>query len=237
MASLSPYTTQDLMDAIYVAVDNDPSSSSDATQDEWVARLRLINMGIAAWDRQDVIWNELWTLYTHPTPVTATNTFLITTTDYRQYPGAYLMFTAANNTVQYMDIINPNQAQQYINIGSRKAYITGNAAVGFTINFTFTPSATDSLIGNIMALYYYKSPAKMVDGTSKPEMSDPQYLVSYVAAKKNLFNGRTAIAEDFLDDAEASMDNMRIRNEFVIPGGDNRIPDVDITRDGDSFGL
>ena len=225
------------MDEIYVAVDNDPTSSADSTQDEWVARLRLINMGLRAWERQDVSWNELWTLYTHATAVTTSSSYIMAATDFRFMPGSYLQFKDSNGNYQYMDIIKPDVAQQNIKVGARKAWITGNASAGYTINFTFTPTVTDQLIGMSMSLYYYKSAKKMALATDIPEMGDPSCLVSYVAAKKNLFNGRSGIAQDYLSDWQESMDNMRIRNEMTIPYGDNRIPDGDIVRDGDSFGL
>jgi len=179
----------------------------------------------------------LWTLYTHATPVSTVATYAISATDFRAYPGSYIMFTDANGNIQYMDIVKPENAIPLIKIGARRAFITGNPSVGYTINFTFTPTASDQLIGLTMSLYYYKSALKMASATDKPEMNDPQYLVSYVAAKKNLFNGRADIANDYLEDAQEAMDNMRIRNEFVVPYGDNRTPDVDIVRDGDSLGL
>ena len=221
---------------VYVAVDNDPTSSADSTQDEWVARLRLINMGIASWERQDVIWHELLITYTHGTPITAAQSFLTTMNDFRGLPGANLQFVDANSNITYMELVEPSKAQYLQLGGARKAYVTGNSALGFTMNFTFILGATDPLIGRTMSLMYYKSAAKMVGATDKPEMNDPQYLVSYVAAKKNLFNGRTDIASNYLNDAQESMDNMRIRNEFTPPYGDNRLPDVDLVRDGDSLG-
>ena len=202
MASLEPATVQDLMDEIYVNVDNDPTSSTDSTQDEWTARLRLIISGIRKWEAQDVAWNELWTYYTHPTPITTTNSYLMTATDYRHMPGSFLMFTTAAGTIIYLDIIKPDQAPSAISSNARRAYVTGSGRTGYTINLTFTPLATDQLIGLTMSLYYYRSAFKPTVATDLIEMGDPSYLISFVSAKKNLFNGRTEIAQDFLDDAQ-----------------------------------
>ena len=239
MASLSPFSVQDAMDMIYVAVDNDPASSTDTTQDEWTARLRLINMCIGAWESQDVIWRELWTTYTHGSPISAANqTYTIAATDYRGYDGSFLMFTdPTSGNILTIDVIRQSQVQPATLQGARKAYITGNARTGFVINFTFTLVTGDQLIGRTMSLYYYKSATKMTLPTDLIEMSDPQYIVNWVAGKKNLFNGRTDIASDYLDSADLCMQNMRIRNEFTEPFADNRMPDVDAVRDGDSFGL
>jgi len=236
MADLTPYIVQDLMDAIYVNVDNDPTSSTDSTQDEWVARLRLINRAIGHWKSQDVIWNELWTTYTHGTPVAVGNSIVTTITNYTNLPGGFLMFTDANNNISYMDIVKPVDVQAAVRAGSRRAYITGSAGSA-TVNFTFTLATGDQLIGQIMSLYYYKAPKKMAVAGDTPDMSDPEYIINYVSAKKNLFNGRSGIAQDYADDAQECLDNMRIRNEYVIPYGDNRLPDVDLIRDGDSIGL
>lgn len=239
MASLVPYSVQDLMDEIYVAVDNDPTSSSDSTQDEWTARLRLINMGIAAWERQDVDWLELRTKYTYPTTVPATRSITLTSlTDYRELLGSFVRFYDVNgNPVERMDVINPKDAEAFDVAEQRKCYVTGNAKAGWALNFCFTPAATDPIVGQSMSFWYYKSAAKVSLATDVIEMSDPQYLVSYVSAKKNLFNGRSGIAQDYLDDAQECMDNMRIKNETGAPYQDNRLPDGDLVRDGSSLGL
>ena len=239
MASLSPTSVQDLMDMIYVAVDNDPTSSTDSTQDEYVARLRLCNMAISTWESQDVIWRELWTTYTHPTPVVVTaQTYTLTITDYRGYDGSFLMFTdPVSNNIAVIDIIKVNQVQPAVLSGARKAYITGNPRTGFIINFTFPLIAGDQLIGRTMSLQYYKSATKITVATDIIEMSDPFFIVNWVSGKKNLFNGRTDIASDYFDGADDCMRKMRIRNEYTEPFADNRMPDVDLIRDGDGFGL
>lgn len=233
-----PYSVQDIMDEIYVAVDNDPTSSTDSTQDEWLARLRLINMGISAWERQDVNWKELWNVYTYPTPVAASQSFVLTNlADYRRLLGGFVTFTDTNGNVTLMDVIRVDEGQYFSFAGQRKCYLVGNASGGWTFNFTFPITATDALVGQTLTIPYYKSALKMAVATDKPEMSDPSYLVNYVAYKKNFFNGRTDIGNDYSNDAQEAMDNMRVRNETPGPNQDNRIADTDIIRDGSSFGF
>lgn len=235
MASLQPYTVQDLLDEIYVAVDNDPTSSTDSSQDEWTARVRLINSGIREWEKQDVYWNELWTPYTISNNVGASQTISLSMTDFR-FPGDYVAFTL-NGAVTNIEIIKPEEAFKYVNAGSRAAYITGNNSAGWTLNLTWVPASGDGVFGSVATFHYYKSALKMAAATDKPEMSDPSYLISYVAYIKNLFNGRVDLAEAYQASAIEAMDNMRIRNEMRVHYGSTEIEDNDLVRNSAAFGL
>lgn len=226
---------QDILDQVYVNVDDDPTSSTTA-DDEQTARIRLINSAIRAWGRQDVLWKELWTLYTHGSGLTNTTTYPIAATDYLQ-PGSLLYLTDSNGNQSFIDIIKPEQAIKYVQQGPRNAaFITGNPSTGWTLNLTWTPSVGDQYYGLIPSFYYYKSPATVSATTDKPEMSDPSYCVWYVTAQKQLFNNRTDMAEDAMSQATECMDNMRIRNEMVANYQDNTIEDVDLFRYNDSLG-
>jgi hypothetical protein len=229
-------TLQDIMDEIYVAVDNDPTNSTNQ-DDEWTARLRLINMGIKAWEREDVLWNELWSTYTHGSAVTGAQTYVIAATDFR-FPGSYVSFTL-NGAVTYVEIIKPEEAFKYLNNnnGIQAVYITGNPSAGWTINLTWIPVSGDQFYGSTMSLNYYKSATRMATTTDKPEMSDPSYLVNFVAYRKNLYNGRSNVAQDYITQAQSCIDNMKIRNEMRVPYGHRGIEDTDFVVSSDSLGM
>lgn len=236
MASTVPMTIQDIMDEVFVAVDNDPTSSTDTTQDEWTARLRLVNMAIKAWEREDVLWQELWSTYTHGSTVTAATTYVISATDYR-FNGSYLKFTL-NGADNYLEIVEPEEGFKYALSGSKAAYITGNPSTGWTINLTFTPTSGDAYFGATMSFNYYKSATKMTTTiTDKPEMSDPSFIVSYVAYRKNLYNGRANVAADYQADMINAMDSMKTRNAMRIPYGSREIEDLDLIRNNSALGI
>lgn len=222
------------MDEIYVAVDNDPTNSTNQ-DDEWTARLRLINMAISAWEGMDTYWNELWTTYTHGSPVTNTTTYVISAADYR-FPGSYMKFSL-NGSDTYLEIIHPEEAFKYVNSGVRAVYITGDLGVGFTVNLTWTPASGDGFYGSTMTHNYYKSALKMTTSTDIPDMSDPNYIVNFVSYRKNLYNGRSNVAADYQAAAQTCMDNMVIRNAERINYGSNAIEDIDAIRSNSALGI
>lgn len=233
MTATVPMTTQDIMDEIYVAVDNDPSSST-TQDDEYTARLRLINMAIKSWEREDVLWDELWSTYTHGSTVSATTTYTISATDYRS-AGSYMQFTL-NGANTYLEIVKPEEAFKYAQTGSKAVYITGNPSVGWTINLTWTPVSGDNFFGSTMSFNYYKSASRMVLTTDKPEMSDPSYIVNFVAYRKNLYNGRSNVAQDYLAQTQTCIDKMKVRNAMRVHYGSRELEDLDLIRSNASLG-
>lgn len=235
MASILPKTVQDLMDEIYVAVDNDPTNSTNV-DDEWTARLRLINMAISNWESQDCYWNELWDTYTHASTVSSATSYPIAAADYR-LPGSYMKFTL-NGSDTYLEIVHPEEAFKYAKNGAAAVYITGNQRDGFTINLTFTPADGDQYYGSTMSHNYYKSATRMTTTTSDiPEMSDPEYIVNFVAYRKNLYNGRSNVASDYQAAAQRCMDDMISRNDERVNYGSSAIEDIDSIRYNSVMGL
>lgn len=234
MTAIDPFTLQDIMDAIYVAVDNDPTSSL-TQDDEYTSRLRLCNMAIATWMRQDVLWNELWKTYTHNATVSS-STITLTMTDMRM-PGSWVRFQDSNGNIAIrLDVIKPFQAANYTAAGRQAVYFTGNQSAGWTMNFTVTPASGDNVYGNTPIFDYYKSPTRLVNTTDVPEMSNPFYIVHFVSYRKNLYNGRSNVAQDDLASAQDCMDNMKISNAMNVHYSDQEIEDVEIIRTNSSLG-
>lgn len=238
-----PMTVQDILDEIYTNVDDDPTSSVTA-DDEQTSRIRLINMAIQTWGRKDVYWRELWKKYTHGSALTTATTYVISATDFLQ-PGSLLYLTDASNNVQFLDVISPEQQLKYVQPASAAgtitttrpaAFITGNPATGWTINLTFSPQPGDGYYGTTPSLYYYKSPLKMGATTDTPEMSDPSFITWYVTYQKHLFNSRTDQAADAMTQSQEAMQNMQIRNEMMVQYGNLEVEDADVVRYGDILG-
>lgn len=234
MSATVPMNLQDIMDEIYVAVDNDPTNST-TMDDEWTSRLRLINMGIKAWEGEDVLWNELWTPYVATSAINASTTYPIDAGDFR-FPGSQMKF-AANGSALYADIVRPDEAFKYQQAGAQATFITGNPSDTWAINLTRNPVVGDGYFGSIMSFYYYKSATRLALPTSVPEMSDPSYLVNFVSYRKNLYNGRSNVAQDYLSAMQTNMDNMKIRNIMRVPYGSSQLEDMDLIRNGTVLGL
>lgn len=234
MATTVPMSLQDILDEIYVAVDNDPTNSTTA-DDEQTSRIRLCNMAIKAWESEDVYWDELWSTYTHVSTVSGTTTYTIAAADFRT-EASYVKFTL-NGSDTYLEMVKPEEGFKYALAGSKACYITGNPSAGWTLNLTWTPVVGDGYYGATISFNYYKSATKMVTTSDKPEMSDPSYIVDFVAYRKNLYNGRGNVAQDYLASSATKLDNMKIRNAMRVNYGSSEIADLDLIRNNASLGL
>lgn len=228
MAQTDPMTLQDLQDQINTLVSNDSDTPpSDGSDDEWKTRLYLIYAAIRVWGTsKDVLWNELWATYTHGSALTATTTVaLATLLDYR-FPGGFVRLTL-NGTTRYVPVIKAENAQTYINAGHLAAYITGSAQAGWTLNFTAMPSASNGTLGATISFDYYKFPFKPTAVSEKIEMSDPNFVVFWVAAQKALLESQNNKYKVFDAQAEECMDNMVIFNDLLPDYQNNTVENTD----------
>jgi hypothetical protein len=224
MATNLPYDLQALQDRINTLVNNDNDTPADG-DDEWLTRLNLIYQAIGNWEAQDVLWNELWTTYTHGSTLSAATTYVITATDFR-FPGGYIRLTL-NGATSYIPIIKPSQAQSNIDVSRQAAYFTGNNNAGWTLNLTWTPASGDGTFGATLAFDYYKYAFKPATAAQKPEMSDPNYIVYWVAGQQNLLEGNNNQYSVYDAQSLECLDNMRIMNDLLPDYQDNRVEDVD----------
>lgn len=226
MATNLPYDLQTLQDRIHTLVENDPDTP-DTTDDEWTTRLNLINQAIGNWESADILWNELWTTYTHPSVLTGTTTYALSTLADFRFPGGYIRLTL-NGITGYIQVIKPSQARQYIDGGGQAAYFTGNNNAGWTLNLTWTPTANDGTLGATLAFDYYKYAIKPSGVSDKVEMSDPNYIIYWVAAQKNLLESNNNQYSVYDAQATECMDNMRTLNYQLPDYQDNRVEDIDV---------
>lgn len=157
----------------------------DVTDDEYTIGMRFANDAIRRWRGFDnTYWRELFT-----TSVANSTGGVITTTandatyaapTAMQEPGGFVRLLNSNGTVnKNIPIINPNEAQ-FRSQEANVAYFTGDPSNGFTLNFNNAPDTSGLTI-----LYdYYKTPTLITTGTSKPEMSDPNFIVNYMLASR-----------------------------------------------------
>lgn len=234
MANLLPVTVQDAQAKINTLT----SSSIDTpatTDDQWGIRLNYLQLAVSSWARQDVSWRELYVTYTSSATLTTATSYPIDgVSDFRMLSSLLRLHDSAGS-IKYIDVIDPEQATVYGGKG-RFAYITGNAAIGFTLNLGWAPVAGDSDYGNTFDFDYYSSGAKPVNATDKFQMSDPDYAIYWAAAQELLFNGRTDLGTAYQTMATECMDNMRIKNELLPAYASMAIADVDSIRDNAIMG-
>ncbi|TWW09819.1 hypothetical protein E3A20_10510 [Planctomyces bekefii] len=228
MSSNMPYTLQDLQDRINTLVNND-SDSPATTDDEWTIRLNLINQSIGKWEgSQDIFWDELWTTYTHATPVADSDSdYVLTATDLR-YPGGFVKLTLDGST-NWVEVISPEEAQRY-RADTRAVYFTGNPSAGWTLNLCWTPATGDGTVGATISFPHYKYATRFTSAsatTAKPEMSDPNYIVYDVAATKSLLESKNNQFSVFSGNAADCMDTMRVMNDIKPNYQNNNVDDVD----------
>lgn len=221
-------TLQQIQDRINTLI-NDDNDTPATTDDEWETRLNLINQAIDEWSFSDVLWDELWTTYTHGSTVTSATTYAITATDIR-FLGGQARFILSSQTT-YIPIISPEEYQGYAG-EARVCYITGNPSAGWTLNLGWTPVDGDGTYGATIKLDYYKYATTFTTAsatTVEPEMSDPNFIIYDVAANKALLDSNNNMYSVFSAKAQNCMSNMRITNDIKPPINRDVVEDADAT--------
>jgi hypothetical protein len=223
MATNLPYTLQDIQDRINTLVsnDNDTPSSND---DEWGTRSNLIYQAIGNWESADVLWNELWTTYSG-TALSGNTTYDIGADDFR-FPGGYLRLVL-NDVTNYVLIIKPELAQAYTSAGQKAVYFTGSNLDGRVLNLTWTPASGDGTYGATFYFDYYKYAENPSAVSDTVEMSDPNYIVYWVAAQKNLLESKNNQYSVYDGRATECFDNMRIMNDLLPEHQNNVVENID----------
>ncbi len=233
MAAVQPRTLQDIQDTIEVLVNND-SDTPATTDDEWTIRLNLINLAIQNWEDEDTLWDELWTTYTHGSPITAATTYTLTFTDFIK-PGSTLRFVLNNATI-YVPIVSPEEAQNYIGSNMSVAYITGNDNAGWTLNLSWTPTSGDGTYGATIKLDYYHHALKLSGTTDKAEMRSTAYIVYWVSAQKSLLESQSNKYSVFNARAMQAFETMKINNALPPANQSDRVDDLDVINAGGIIG-
>ena len=214
----------DLQDRIHTLVENDNDTPA-SDDDEYTTRLRLINQSIGKWEQSDVLWDELWTTYTHGSVVVAADLDYVLTLTNLRFTGGFLKLTL-NGASQLIEFISPEEYQSY-NGEAKVAYITGNIKDGWTLNLGWTPVAGDGTVGATISFPYYKFATRLSSSTDKSEMPDPNYIVYDVAAAKSLMESKNNQFSIYSTEAQNSMINMRTMNELKPHYQNMGVVDVD----------
>lgn len=198
---------------------------------EYDTAIQLGNNAIRKWDRADgVEWKELRTtlikdaariaLLTPPhTEVAgdlltvASQTAYAAPLNMRKPPG---FITVGSR--ELIKVISPAQADQYGGVSSAFAYFTGSANTGFTLHFD---NGTDA--GLPIDYTYLRKPVYITDGTSVPDMSDPNFMIQEMLATRFLNNRNGFGYKITKQEATLALQNMKIENNSGTEGNSDNL--------------
>jgi len=208
-------------------LDADPPSSGE---DDYTIRTHLINKWIKSWENEDgMLWNELYKLGSIPsTGATSYALSSFSMTDFKR-PGGFV-YDDLNN---YYNVIQPEEVQLLVpSTTSLYSYFLGNQGAGYTIYFGASYPAT----GRTISVPYYKTATELTLTTSKPEMSDPYYIIHGVVSDLLSTEDPSESTKHF-QIAQNIMKNMKLRNYQVPYWQSNQLPNLNARLGTGGFGV
>lgn len=175
---------------------------------EWDIAIQLANNAIRKWDRVDgVQWRELWTTAGVEDALTVAEG----TTEYdfsnMRKPPAFISLGNSTGSTRYR-VIEPHAVESFDSLNGL-AYFTGSANRGYVLHLDGDLTGVD---GYEIDFPYMKKPTMITGPSSKPDMSDPNYMIqdmlaSRFANARNGFGYKIAKGE-----ANTALVNMKIEN-------------------------
>jgi hypothetical protein len=192
-----------------------------AGDDEYDLRTGLINDHVEDWENEEgILWNELWKLASFTS--TSASSYVLssvspTITDMKS-PGGFVELNSSGST--YWEVKKPEEVRLLTNNSDPWCYFLGNPQSGFTLYFK--PNCYPG--GGTIKFPYYKTATRLVADGSKPEMSNPQYLV-HMAASDILAQDDPGESDKHLQIAQNLMRAMKTSNLMSAPYMKNRVED------------
>lgn len=222
-----------LQDNIHSLLEND-SDTPESTDDSYTTRTRLINQAIYQWENErDILWKELWATKNDQT-VAESDTDYTAPTNFKM-PGGYVSFILNGSTTK-LPVISVEDYQTYDG-EERVCYFTGNPQDGYVLNLGWTPASTDPLLGATISYNYYKTADQMSATSDKPEMSDPMFIVFWVAAHQSQAEGDFNAYNVFFNQSQEALRRMIIANETGTNHQNEVLEDEQWVQDGIVMGL
>jgi hypothetical protein len=197
----------EIFEEYYTIFRGQNSNVPAAGEREFETAVQLANNAIRKWDRADgVEWNELWT-----TAQLDGSGDLLTVADTTEYiapsnmrkPPAFITI----GTRSRVPVISAEKAQLYGNVSSAYAYFTGSANTGYFLNFE-----NGTTFGDAIDYTYLKKPTLMTSPTSKPDMSDPNFMIQDMLATRFMENRNSFAYKIAKQEATVALQNMKIES-------------------------
>lgn len=222
-------TETEIITAIYylIEVDSEPWGTGD---DEYLTARGLANIAINRWAKyENTVWDELFVTLTDSDvslggdKVTVANTYSYNCPSNFIRPSSFVRIDG-----EFYDVKKPQQIGELKDSCGKWVYFTGNPKTGYDLHIN--PNLTVEA-GKVIEYEYFCSETKFTTPTSVTEMSDPYFIVYFVAAHM----GEDGINGDFYQMAEARLEQMRTVNMSTLYGISSNI---NSTLDNDSgFGI
>lgn len=220
---------QEIINSVYylIEVDSEPWGTTD---DEYITARGLANIAINRWAKyENTTWNDLFTNLTDSSALLLGDKTTIAATHSYNCPTDFIRPSSLVRIGgTFFDVRRPQQVAELKDSTDNWVYFTGNIKDGYKLNIN--PNLTVNG-GDTIEYEYYKKETSFSDPDDETEMSDPYFIVYYVAAHM----GEEGINADFYQMAEARLEQMRTVNMSTLYGvSDN----INSTLDNDSgFGI
>lgn len=219
-------TETEIINAIYYLVEID-SEPWGATDDEYLTARGLCNIAINRWNKyENTTWSELFTNLTDSNvlllgdKVTVANTYKYDCPTDFERPCSFVRIGGT-----MYDVVPPQRIAELKGSTQNWVYFTGNSKDGHDMNIN--PNLTVNA-GEVIEYEYYKSPTTFTTTTSETEMSDPYFIVYFVAAHM----GDEGINTDYFQMAEARLEQMKTVNTSGLFGVSENINSTLDSNDG-----
>lgn len=187
--------------------------------DDYELRTGDINDFISEWYKEEgVLWNELWKMASFAS--TSSTSYDLSATDNIDFIGGFVELVPSTGATTYWDVKKLEDVELIKDSQERFCYFTGDQNNGFTLNFN--PNAYPG--AGTIKFPYYKIPADLVNGTDKPEMSDPTYLVNMVASQL-LAEDDPSGSDKHFTLGQNKLRAMKTRNAMTPPWMSDRLED------------
>ena len=220
---------ENIINAVYylVEVDSEPWNETD---DEYITARGLANIAINRWEKyENTTWSELITNLTDSAVLLGGDKVTVASTYSYDCPSDFVRpvsFVRIGGEIY--DVKKPEQLAENKDSQSKFVYFTGNPKDGYDLHLN--PNLTVTA-GEVIEYEYYKSASTFSTTTSESEMSDPYFIVYFVAAHM----GDEGINSDYFQMAEARLEQMKTVSISSLYGVSNDILNSLDTNNG--FGI
>jgi len=210
-------TEQEIINSVYylVEIDSEPWTSSD---DEYLTARGLCNIAINRWDKyENTVWNDLIVNLTDSDVSLLGDKVTVAETYSYDCPTDFVRpISFVRIGGELYDVKKVTEIQSLKDSQAKWVYFTGNIKDGYKINLN--PNLI-IVAGEIIEYEYYKKASSFSSTSSESEMSDPYFIVYFVAAHM----GDEGINTDYYQMAEARLEQMSTVNMSGLFGVSNNM--------------
>lgn len=208
---------ENIIQSVYylVEIDSEPWGETD---DEYLTARGLANIAINRWHKyENTTWNELITNLTDSAVLLGGDKVTVDATYSYDCPSDFVRpVSLVRIGGELFDVKKPQQLAELNESGQNFVYFTGNPKDGYKMNINKNLTVVG---GKTIEYEYYKTPSTFSSKTSETEMSDPYFIVYFIAAHM----GDEGINTDYFQMAEARLEQMRSVNMSGLFGVSDNI--------------